>query len=349
MIRLTVNPLAVQFALNQIPNEHAAAFLDAFTEALVRTGQDPTRYYSQAAVGPDAAPEQIMAAAPGAANPSYPNGDWARLVHPQVLAQITVDLAERAGLPVPDNVFVYDNGDWQRLTTVQPSAPPAPVPLPIQPQPVQAPPMQTQPMMPPLQPAADPYPQPEPISASTYVPPAAIQLAPEDGIEDAQFAPSAPPAAAGLQTGQMTSLPVQAPQSAEQPATLGTGEYGLPAPTLAASKGASPFDKDPGGDVPKALPPRQLRDVVEMLPHLFAAPAGDVVGKGNGVLQRQRMYLAALYLVDTALASVPDPNCPVGYLRYHLSHLRYHASQSPGGPTMLAFEKWLATTTGEGA
>jgi hypothetical protein len=339
-----VNPQAVQFVLGTIPPEQAQAYLDHFAECLTRTGQNPALYYTQAHVDANASVQAIQEAAPRAVTPAAPSGDWALLVHPKVLAQVVVDLAERTGLPVPDNVFVYE-GDWRRLTEVQPSPRAQPVaPVAQQPAPIVAAP-----------PAADPYPQPTPISTSQYETAAPIQLAPDDVIEDAQFTQQSTPSQTGSlqppaqaqQPSNVVSLhqqPVAQPQpevAQEQP--VGTGAYGLPQPIMAASKGKSPFDKDPSGTAPKSAPARQVRDILEMLPHLFASPAGDVVGTGNGQAQRTRMYTAALLIADTLLASVPDPSCPVGYLRHHLAHLRYHASQTPAGPTMLAFEKWLFT------
>jgi hypothetical protein len=107
---------------------------------------------------------------------------------------------------------------------------------------------------------------------------------------------------------------------------------------MLAPKGKSPFDTDPGGKVPSSPPDRVTRDIVQLVEGLFAKPASEVVGRGKGSTQRLRAYMAALQLVDCALASVPDGNCPVAYLRFHISHLRFNAGATAAGPTMLAFE-----------
>jgi hypothetical protein len=364
MIRLPqVNPSAVQFILASIPKEQGPAYMEHFASCLQRQGQDPNFYYSQALVGPDASVQHIQSVYSQAVDAAG-QPDWARMVHPQVLAQAVIDLAERDALPVPDNTYVFDPAaNWQLLTMIQPSPRPtnggivAPPPA----APVAAPVAQT--LQQPAQAAADPYPPPTPISARVTEQQPVIQLQPEPDIIDGQFAPQStlsPPAHAQqpLQQPASNVVPMVQPTQDQVAAPLlqqpqvqqevtGTGEYGLPLPTMSASKGASPFLKDPGGDVPKSAPARQLRDIIDMAPHLFASPAGDVVGKGNGVAQRTRVYMAALLLADKILASVPDPNCPVGYLRFHIEHLRYHAGQSAAGGTMLAHEKYLFSGGGD--
>lgn len=296
--------------------------------------------------------------------PAFQQQDWPRIAHPYVFAQLLVDLCEKVGAPVPDNLYVGVDGAWQPLSYIQPMFKPAAPVIPVA-APVPAP-----------APAPDPYPQPVPVAATPPAPqtldlqPTTIEgefsVEPAPGapvmvqtpvmgatvtmpaataaqIEAARNTPREPLAAPAADVGLSGGTPHAAPPPAaaqELPPVEGAGQYGLPQPHMTASKGASPFDKDPGGEPPKTVQ-RQIRDMYDMMPRMFAMPAGDVVGKGTGSAQRQRVYLAAVSLLKQALASVPDANCPVGYLMWHLDHLRYNASTSAAGPTLLAFEKWM--------
>jgi hypothetical protein len=257
---------------------------------------------------------------------------------------------------------------WEPLNQVQPTWAPTALPT------------ATPAAAPAPAPQADPYPQPQPV-ATTPPPPTSLALQPEpESIVDAEFGEPGtlvqrevmgatvsmtPQAAqqvdaardtprttveqvAATQAPVQTAMPVQdAPAAAPTPQLAGAGQFGLPQPFMTAAKGTSVFDKDPGGEPPKGVSPRQIRDMMAMAPSLFAAQASDVVGKGTGSVQRHRLYTAELALLHTALSSVPDKNCSVGYLLWQIEHLRYNASQTPGGATMLAYEKWLYSD-GEG-
>jgi hypothetical protein len=297
------------------------------------------------------------------ATPYFQQQDWQRLAHPHVMAQLLVDLCEKASAPLPPSLFVAIGTVWEPLEQVEPTyraAAPAPAPAP------------------------DPYPQPVPV-ASTPPAPATLQLQPDpevlegellgttepalvtrpmpsgatvtmtaeaaqqiDAARDTPRQPLNPAQTLVHDIAQEVAMPVQPqPSPSPVPALAGAGQFGLPQPFMTASKGTSVFDKDPEGSPPTSPSPRQIRDLMALMPHLFAAPASDVVGKGKGSVQRHRLYTAALLMLHTALSSVPDKNCSVGYLLWHIEHLRYNASQTPGGQTMMAFEKWLYADGGE--
>lgn len=354
MIRLIANPQAVSALLG---------FLDgtpeqiAYLQGIVQThGANPGDYYTNNP-DPGLSYDQLSAL------PAFQSQDWSRMIHPYVTAQLLVDLCEKANVPLPDNLHVAVDGEWQPLSYVQPTyaRPAAPAPL-AAPEP---------------DPAPDPYPEPQPI-ATTPPAPTTLQLQPDPEVLDGEFLAAPPPAQDNYLAGMVqrevlgavvtmpaetakqvdaaraarteaatpapvegVAMPVQTQPDAPVQTLAGAGEFGLPQPFMHASKGTSVLDKDPGGQVPSGTSPRQIRDLMAMMPRLFAAPAGDVVGKGAGSVQRHRLYTAALLLVHTALSSVPDKNCPVSYLLWHLEHLRYNASQTPGGTTMLKYEQWL--------
>jgi hypothetical protein len=177
-----------------------------------------------------------------------------------------------------------------------------------------------------------------------------VQMKPRDPLEnlhhDVQY-PSTPnlqqPLETQIEEGDFTAAtPAAAPAPAPTPTPVATAPatgtlFGLPDPTTVGGLLA----KDPGGEIPKGAPARHLRDMLDMFPHMFCAPAPDVIGKGKGAVQRTRVYLAALAVVDLALSSVGDEACTVGYLRHHIAHLRYNAYNTPAGETMAEFEKYL--------
>lgn len=337
MYRLDVNPATLAFAKQHIP--HNLEALQFLTEQLLRTSKEVNLYNDTPQPASDIATVQQLAA--------DKNGDWARIVHPHVLAQIVVDMAEALSVPIPDNVPVWLDNDWRQLAFVQPT-PPAPV-------------QQAAPTLPPAPtPAPAPVAAPAPAPATPSMslpqvmaeaqPDALAQMAapPPSAAQSAQPAATHVPQEQAATTGQAVD---PAPQNAAQsvPGTVPSDSFGfnLPSATMIASKGANPLAKDPGGVVPKSAPARYLRDMADMAPHLFSMPAGDIVGKGKGQLQRQRVLMALFSFADQILASVPDGETPVALLRHQLAHQRYNASVTPGGPTMLAWEAYLLAAGAE--
>lgn len=334
MQRLNVNPATLAMALASLtgtPEE-----VNYFAAQLTRSCATELTLY-QSTPPPDAPPEVVQAAAAG-------KTEWGDMLHPFVVAQVLVDLCERTGLPIPDNLFVYAGNDWVPLHNVQPNAParppaapPAPAVTPAQlasPAPVSL--ERVEVMGATILKATDPQPQ-----QTVPMPQVPLQVTtmpePPELIEDAEIVP--PPA--------QTAAPAPAPAPAQQATTVGSdgivrGEFDLPVPEMAAAKGKSPFDTDPGYKVPGSAPDRVVRDWIAMTERLFSVPAATLVkGDGKGTAQRTRAYMALLLLVDQALASVPDDTTPVGFLRHHIAHLRYNASQSAAGPSMLAAEQYL--------
>ena len=336
MLRLTINPqvLAMCEASLKGTTEELAYFAGQLLRSNTEVGLYESTPPAQAGlevVGPHAATK---------------NGDWGAMVHPHVLAQIVVDLAERLNQPVPDNHYVFIDGDWKPLSFVQPSpraAPPAPAPVvPPTPPTPPTPDLMAQMASPqvlsttpldsllqePPKPAAVPAPTPAPSAGESPVTVVGQAQAPGPVSVVGQAQAPAPAAAAAA------AFPI--------------GEFGMVQPLLHAVKGSSPFDKDPGGKVPTSPPSRIIRDIVDMAPLFFAYPAAEVVGKSTGSTQRLRAYMAAAALLDQFLSGVPDGNTPVAYLRHQLAHLRYNASMTPAGPTMKAHEDYLMTPeTGE--
>lgn len=366
MIKLHAHPGAVSALLGYLDGSPEQI---AFLQGVIQThGANPQDYY---VTNPplDRTFEQLQQL------PAFQAQDWSRFAHPHVIAQLLVDLCEKAGQPLPDNLHVAVDGKWEPLAFVQPT--------------YTARPVQVQAPAPAPVAKSDPYPDPQPV-VSTPPAPATLQLQPDPEVLDAEFVPAQtsetverpvmgatvtmhPAAAAQIDAAraareaatvqeqtypsantpatapaQAVAMPVQdAPAPSPAPTLAGAGQFGLPQPFMTASKGTSVFDKNPEGTPPTTASPRQVRDLMAMMPHMFAAQAGDVVGKGKGSVQRHRLYTAALLMLHTALSSVPDKNCPVGYLLWHLEHLRYNASQTPGGQTMLAYETWLYNDGGD--
>lgn len=336
MQRLNVNPATLAMALASLtgtPEE-----VNYFAAQLTRSCATELTLY-QSTPPPNAPPEVVQAAAAG-------KSEWGDMLHPFVVAQVLVDLCERTGQPIPDNLFVYADNDWVPLHNVQPNAPartpvapPAPAVTPAQlasPAPVSL--ERVEVMGATIIHATDPQPQ-----QAVPMPQVPLQVTnipePPELIEDAVIVPPT------VQTAAVTPAPAPAP--APQAATVGAdgivrGEFGLPVPEMAAPKGKSPFDTDPGYKVPGSAPDRVVRDWITLSEGLFAVPAATLVkGDGKGTAQRTRAYMALLLLVDQALASVPEDTTPVGFLRHHIAHLRYNASQSAAGPSMLAAEQYL--------
>lgn len=361
MIKLPCNPEPVSHLLALL--EGSPDQLQFLTGVVQQHGSNPQDFYAR-----NPSPDTDWASMQ--ALPAFQSQDWMRMAHPYVIAQLLVDLCEKASAPLPDNLYVGVDGAWQPLSYVQPTyvrpAAPAPVPAPMAPAATPAPvaaPAAVDAFPAPVSLAATPPPptsltlQPgeieqeflaageQPAMVTREVMGAAVTMPAQTAqqVDAARETPratldAAPVVDVGLQGG--TPHAASQPAAAPAPAPATTTQYGLPVPTVVAPKGAGPFDKDPGGEPPKAAQ-RQIRDVFDMMPRMFAQPAVEVVGKGTGSAQRLRVYLGAVSMLRTALASVPDQTCPVGYLLWQLDSLRYEAAQSAAGPTMLAFEKWL--------
>lgn len=194
-IKLAVNPNTLAFALNAIPA--SPEMVSYFADQLRDTNTDVSLY--QNTPPPESTPEQVQAAAVDK------NGVWARMVHPYVLAQITIALAERAGLPCPDNLFVWlpdpdPNKQWQPLHMIEGVPQHAPV-APLQPAaPVAQPVGQIHQTM------EQAFSQPIPVTNQATPPQPTIHLAPDNEILDAEF--SAPPVDSG---GSVTQTVLGAP------------------------------------------------------------------------------------------------------------------------------------------
>lgn len=352
MQRLTVNPATLAMALATLTGTHEE--INYFASQLMRSCATELSLY-QSTPPADATPEAVQAAAVG-------KSEWGDIVHPHVVGQVLVDLCERASQPCPDNLFVYVGTDWVPLHNVQPSAPakpatpPAPQTPAITPQQIASPAtveqlQRVEVMGATILKVASPAPAPSP---GAPVPAGVLETTPVtlQGLID-QVAPPVPDMVEDAHfTEAATSAPAPAPVPTPGPATatratlpagpVVVGEFGIPPPDMAAPKGKSPFESDPGGKVPTSAPDRAMRDWVAMSTQLFNTPPAVLIkGDGKGVVQRQRVYMALLLLVDQILSSVPDDTTPVGYLRFHLSHLRYNASQTAAGPTMIAWEQYL--------
>ena len=332
MIRLNANPQTVDTLLGALQGTPEELGLLA---SIVQThGANPTEFYTNNPP-PEASVADIQA------TPAARAGDWSRMVHPHVTAQLLVNFCERFSVPLPDNLHVAVDGAWQPLSYVPPTmitaAPsPAPAPAPA--------------------PAPSKFPEPERISVTQAPPVQQVALQPdppaqqESVTREVMGAQITMPATAAQQIDAARDTPRGAEPASEisaADALAGFGAFGLPLPTMTVTKGTSPFDKDPGGKLPKGAAPRQLRDMDDMANRVFAMLAGDVVGKGTGAVQRQRYYTTLLALLDRALASVPDEACTVGYLRWHISHLRFNASQTAAGASMAQFEEWALAETKE--
>lgn len=343
LMKLAVNPQVLAMAKAGL--RYTQEELDYFTSALLQSNTDTSLYTSTPPA--DASVEAVTAAA------ADKNGDWSRIVHPHVLSQLIADMVETMQVPCPDNVYVFVNNDWmaQSFVLATPPAAPAPAPAPAAPPAPPAAAQVTRPVMgAQVTMDAGTAQQVDAARAANNV----VTMQPHDPLEnlqhDVQY-PSTPtlqqpPLENQIEDGDFTpaapvATPAPAPTPAQAAATLATGtQYGLPDPTTVGG----PLAKDPGGEIPKGAPARHLRDMLDMFPHLFSAPAPDVIGKGKGATQRTRVYLAGLAVLDLALSSVGDEACTVGYLRHHIAHLRYNAYNTPAGATMAEFEKYLFQT-----
>lgn len=338
MQRLTVNPQTLAMALGSLhgtPEEVAY-----FATQLQRSCAAELALY-QTTPPADAPPEVVQAHAQASGKT-----DWGDTVHPHVVGQILVDLCERTGQPVPDNLYVYHGNDWVPLHNVQPSAPVRPAAPAIAPAltPAQlaspAPDLQRVEVLGAtiLKTAEVPMPQPgtlEGMIESATGQPTYGGVPVPDMIEEAEVvSPAKAPASA--------PAPAAAPAPAPAPVPQVVDQYGLPVPTLAAPKGKSPFDTHPGGKVPGTPPDRALRDILAMATQLFSTPAAVIVkGDGKGVVQRQRVFSSLLLLVDQMLGTIQDPHVPIGALQHYVRQLRYEATQTPGADVMLEYEKYL--------
>lgn len=330
MHKLVVNPETLAFCRANLPLTQDN--LDYLADALRLSNTTPDLYRVTPPADADVATVSANAANKG--------GDWSQMVHPTMLAQICVDMAEAMNAPCPDNVQVWHDNGWFPLSFFQPS-PPAVQLAPPPPPPAPAPIAATAPgaAMPQANAAAvAQMAAPAPSQAGAPPPPAAV-------YDPLTYAP-APPAPTQDVAATQAPAPAAAPQIATQevPASDSFGGL-LPTARMVASKGANPLDKDPGGAIPKSAPSRYLRDMADMAPHLFSVAAGDLIGKGNGQAQRHRVMTALFAFADSILASAPDPTVSVELLRYQLQHQRYNASQTAGAATMAAFEAYLLQPT----
>lgn len=351
---LSVNLDVVRYALSNLAQNHES--LAWLADQLRSTTIEPGTSLYGSTPPPMSDLDTVLAHGATVGN------QFAQMLHPHVVGQITIDLAEIMGVPAPDNLFLYSSEaqGWLALHLFAPSAAsrpqqapnptpvvtPAPAPAPVAAPAVhQAPPVvQVDNIAPAVQAAAQAF-QAPPVDMAALASPVTVAATQPTGTQQlptqpqAQAAP-APSLASVIEDAQFTEQPAQDPQQLNGQASPPPASAGLPHNGLASDKGASPFDKDPGGTLPKSAPPRVIRDWATMAPNLFTLPLAEVVGKGKGSAQRTRAAAPFLELIRRTLAAVP-PHVSVADLQHHLGWQLHHIASSAAGASAHAHVNYL--------